>query len=572
MQGSTSKSSKSTYLKKLWSTQVFFQQPLAEGIAILILVLSLKQLFFLMVKNAFLVILQSDTELYKEVSTFQKFVIGNRKMSINPFKTWESLIIGSTLFYCFLLWILILLLIYKVRRERPLPHVLKQIWLPICYIHHFVLFLPVQSILIDLINQLLEENFKSIHWKYELLTGLGIFSLIINFAFSLTQLRLSLNLKTKDPFSRTNDYLIIIWFIHKTLSGILSHFAMNNPDWKNYWTWIVTWINFVCSLLSVYLFYRTLPFYKRSLLKVSVFFNGAFFTISSLNLVFLIINGAYGKVTTYMYLLLQICLIPIFIRVFYNIYKRLELTLNSYLTLKPRNTWNSFWEAQAIHLIKKCTFIFPNVNIKDKLFSEEILLELSYKKYYAAVEGEEAKSWENKAFLKEFLDDILENSRPSSLSLLIIANIYLKKCHHFTRAYTLCNKVLATSNTRMSEKLSALMIISQIEKTLIKLQLSSSQKVDLVRFMKAMENYNNIGQLIEKQLDAREEFYHLLENETPCLYKISKLSHKIQKLQKETRDLWDSLPAKSLEEYPPLLKIYALFSIFADLQHEKGKI
>ncbi len=112
------------------------------------------------------------------------------------------------------------------------------------------------------------------------------------------------------------------------------------------------------------------------------------------------------------------------------------------------------------------------------------------------------------------------------------------------------------------------MILNGIQE---KMLTSKTNNVDLIGFMTSMEQYDNLGKLIESQVSIREEFYKLIDGENPNLKTISDYSRNIQELQKKISILWGGLTTKNFNDYPPLVKIYAYFKVFVELQSETGK-
>jgi len=241
----------------------------------------------------------------------------------------------------------------------------------------------------------------------------------------------------------------------------------------------------------------------------------------------------------------------------------------------PTLAENNYILAQAVLYVKKGISSPKLLDLKARAYTTNQLLDLTYQIFISEGKGSGCSDTNLSTLslhtqLKDLLDHIYSVYKDSNLVLLILADYYFRKYDQFSTAYDILHRVIASKHVSNAERLSALCMISEMQThLLLKQQAHRNQKVDLIHFVNAMENYNKLGGLISEQLDSREKLYLLLEQETPCLLSVANFSHKIQRIQQKTSKIWEQLSEKSLEEYPPLIKIYALFVIFVELQHDK---
>ena len=574
MQGSLSEAKKTeSFLQNLWDTSIFKQVYLSYYTGLIILMLSLVQTSCLIFDNSLLIFPQQTGSLYTFLENLNKLVIGRGHIDMITLSMIDSILMISLALYILLIILALIILGVSLKKRFPLPLFLRKLWIPWSYIHFFVLVSPIhQSCLSQLLAIVDSAITKS--WKNILVVVFTIIVMSFNAAFALFHLTLNVVHKTKDPLSRSNDYSMGLWIIHKLVVGTLTQLAWMHSS-PNEFTWIITFFNLFFAVISLGVIFRTVPFYKRALLKLSIAFHSLFLPFTGVNFIFLVIPSLRQGIRIYFILIILMTLFPLAIKI--GLIHLSQIQESWYVILrKSEANKNNYMLAQAIRSMKKATSTLTRLDLKTGVYLKNQLLDLTYQKHVTEdpiIESSRSilsSSSSTHDQFRELIDSIYMIHKNNNLVLLILADYYFRKCNKFCIAYDILHRVLANGHVKSAEKLSALLLISDIQKSiLIQQQAQRNQKVDLIHFMNAMENYNKLGRLISEQLDSREKLYLLLEQETPCLLSIAKISHTIQRIQKKTNKLWEQLSEKSLEEYPPLIKIYALFVIFVELQHDK---
>jgi hypothetical protein len=282
------------------------------------------------------------------------------------------------------------------------------------------------------------------------------------------------------------------------------------------------------------------------------------FTINFWNLIVLFATNTESTVTTGLYLAYLLLITPFVTKIIIILTNQRLMT--SYCNFDTEYK-HRFQLVESINLSKKLLKL-PIVDPKIRYFKKNEIVKLSLKMFRYR-----GKNPENMHDIGEILTEIA-SQKLTALVMLNIADFLLTNCGYISRAYIICNKVLNYSYLRFNERFTAMMIIHKIQSILHE---HKSTNIDLIGFMDSMESHTKLGDYIEKQIIHRVSLYKLIDSDNPCLRTISELSRKIQEIQKKITNLWSNLTSKNLQDYPPLLKMYAYFKIFVELQHETGK-
>jgi len=271
-----------------WQALLIAEQPMSQTVGLIILVVSCIQSLALNFEAANINIISDSTRSDTDISGALNVILTRKEFGVLEYSPTDILILVLATGYILLFTALNGIIFYKAFKNLHVNIVLSKIWKGWGYVHLFMMSLPFHNLAVDFTYSSLHLSERSVGRVIGSL--MAIFFAGINIGLSIIQLVFSFVIKTKDPFSRTNNIYLFSFFILKIVQSTLNCLALRSQN-QEAWVVVVTIIAFLFSMIHQAVVAATLPFYNLLISKITCHTAGLNIVISLIAIIFLIANS-----------------------------------------------------------------------------------------------------------------------------------------------------------------------------------------------------------------------------------------------------------------------------------------
>jgi len=556
---------------------LFAEDAISRSVGLITLLLSCLQSLALNFEVAMLSQTSDSDDPKTSLTGLLRVILTRREFGVQKLDSTDLLIILALTAYIVVYLGINSIIFYRMVLRVSVSDNLPRIWRSWGYIHLFVMSLPIHDFTLEFAYISLNLSQPSAGRLIGSL--LAILIAALNGALSLIHLKLSFVIKTKDPFSRTNNIYLISFFLTKIILSTLNCLALHSQNHKE-WSIILSVISFIISIINQAFLSYSLPFYKTWVNQIFSYVGTFNIIISFIAILFLIANIISEGSTSTTILLFGFLL-------FIGFGSKLNRSYfdSQIARLTPEHFFSKLSLSQTYRLIQRLGFlktllsktVVPDTS--EKKFQISGLLQAGYAKEIIGFLNSDqvaSKSLPNKRGRRERIYQLyyqaISHNPKNHLLRLVLANYLIKDSKNIYEPSLLIQQVLSDRDAPFRIKFSAAYLQKKLKNLIENNMEVKTKTMDLKAYFYSTNMFEEFKRLLDYHLTLLEKFYKLLEDMAINSSSLVRLSAKLQRSSTRIHKFWESIPYNITEKKGAFYLGYAIFNACFSYDLKMGRI